>query len=159
MRDTQNRPITILNLRKAVDEGLTSMDDFLDVVDGLLAYSIQHALVPGQIETLTYIIDVKDVAVYELPLGSLLHMTKRLKHGYKLRTYKVLIVNVHWIVSAAAQILFTFLPSHIAEKVSMQSGNGSKDLLKYVDPNNLEIKYGGNLPNKETDFFPPRYNP
>jgi len=39
MRDRQNRPITVFNLRKAIDEGYTEMDDFLDVVDGLLAYS------------------------------------------------------------------------------------------------------------------------
>ena len=105
------------------------------------------------------IIDIKDVYLYEFPIASLLHMTKRLTAGYKLRTYKVLIVNVHWLLASASQILFTFLPSHIAEKISIQGGNGAKDLLKFIDPDHLEKKFGGNLPNKTSDFFPPRFNP
>jgi len=29
------------------------------------------------------------------------------------------------------------------------------DLQKFINPDNLEKKYGGNLPDKEENFFPP----
>lgn len=31
-------------------------------------------------------------------------------------------------------------------------------MLKYFDPNNLEVKYGGNRPNVESNFFPPDFS-
>ena len=57
MRDKKNRPIHILNLRKSIDLGYTEMDDFIDAADGIMSYALRHALVPGQIETFTTILD------------------------------------------------------------------------------------------------------
>jgi len=56
-------------------------------------------------------------------------MTKRMKAGYKLRSFKIVCVNVHWLLNAAAQVVFTFLPTHVGEKVSLLTSNGSKELL------------------------------
>lgn len=97
--------------------------------------------------------------MYEFPVGQLLHMTKRMKAGYKLRSFKITCVNVHWLLNAAAQVVFTFLPPLLGEKVSILTSNGSKELLQIIDADHLEKKYGGTLPNKEDEFFPPRYNP
>ena len=139
--------------------GLTSMEDFLDSIDAIAWYTFAHAIVPGQVETYTTILDFKDLALYEWPVAQLLYMVKRMKASYKLRGNKIFAVNVHWLISAASQVIFTFLPAHISEKIFIVKTNGSKDLLKFIDADHLEQKYGGTLPNKETDFFPPRYNP
>ena len=82
-----------------------------------------------------------------------------MKACYKLRTNKLIAVNVHWLIAAASQVIFTFMPKPGSEKIMIFTGNGAEELLKFIEPSHLEQKYGGNLPNKESDFFPPRYNP
>ncbi len=47
------------------------------------------------------------------------------------------VVNVHWILASAAQIIFTFLPAHVGEKLTIKSGNGAENLLKIIDANSL----------------------
>ena len=34
-----------------------------------------------------------------------------------------------------------------------------EDMKELIDENNLEQRYGGNLPNLEREFFPPAFNP
>ena len=55
------------------------MDAFLDVLDFFLEYTKHHAMVPGKIETLNIIVDLKDVPLYEFPISDLITMARRLK--------------------------------------------------------------------------------
>lgn len=41
------------------------------------------------------------------------------------------------------------------KKMLMYGGGYEKDLQELIDPNNLEKKFGGNLEDKTTDFYPP----
>jgi hypothetical protein len=74
MRDMSYRPIQIFNLRKSVDMGFETMKDFLDIVDAIALYTNAHALVPGQIETYTFILDFKDLYLSEWPVSQLFYM-------------------------------------------------------------------------------------
>ena len=70
----------------------------------------------------------------------------------------LVIVNIHWAIKAAANIIFTFLPAHVTCKIHFHSDNGAKFFETFMDKDHLEKKFGGNVPNLEQDFFPPRYN-
>lgn len=40
----------------------------------------------------------------------------------------------------------------------MLGSDYKKQLLEYIDPNNLEKRFGGNLPDKTSGFFPPDFS-
>jgi len=138
MRDMSYRPIQIFNLRKSVDMGFETMEDFLDIVDAIALYTNAHALVPGQIETYTFILDFKDLYLSEWPVSQLFYLVTRMRASYKLRTHKLIAVNVHWLIAAASNVIFTFLPKPGSEKIMIFSNNGAEELLKFIEPNHLE---------------------
>ncbi len=69
MRDKAQRPIIHFNLRQAIDAGFSNVDDFIDIFDAVMNYSIMHAIVPGQIETFTFLMDAQEVPIYEFPVA------------------------------------------------------------------------------------------
>lgn len=54
--------------------GFETMKDFLDIVDAIALYTNAHALVPGQIETYTFILDFKDLYLSEWPVSQLFYL-------------------------------------------------------------------------------------
>ena len=65
-------------MRKALDSKLDSTS-LTDTADFLLAYTQYHALVPGKIESWNFIVDMRDVALYEFPIGALVTLAMRMK--------------------------------------------------------------------------------
>lgn len=156
-RDNQNRPVLIYNVRKALDLGF-DMDKFLDVLEFIFNYTLEHAMIPGKIETLNYIVDVKDVPVWDFPVADLAKMAKRTKKSFKLRLNQLTITNCHWMLKTAAQIITTFVDERIMGKIAFFSNNGEKHLTSFISRDRLEQKYGGNRPDITADFFPPHFN-
>ena len=88
-RDKQNRPIIYYSIKRAIDLGM-SEESQLDTLDFIASYTIQHALVPGKIETYNVVIDLADVSLMESPINMLRIMTSRLKIAYQ--------TNIEWSV-------------------------------------------------------------
>ena len=72
--------------------------------------------------------------------------------------HKLTAINVHWALKIAANIIFTFLPPSVGGKISLLSNDGGDVFSTYNNMDNFEEKYGGNHPNLESDFWPPRLN-
>ena len=71
----------------------------------------------------------------------------------------MVITNLHWAMRVATNIVLAAVPPHISAKTHVFSDNGASFLRTIIDEDSLEQKYGGNLPNKVSEFWPPRYNP
>ena len=71
----------------------------------------------------------------------------------------MIIVNTHWLIKQASSVVYTFLDARITNKIKILSDNGKSTFDKLIGKDRLEQKYGGNLPNLTSDYFPPRYNP
>jgi len=52
-----------------------------------------------------------------------------------------------------------FVDEFTNKKLLIYGDNYKNDIKELIDPDSLEERYGGNLPNIERDFFPPAYNP
>ena len=66
-RDRAQRPIIIFDMRKWIDLGITP-EELLGTIDFLTGYTIFNAQIPGKIEQSNWIIDIKGVSLYEIPL-------------------------------------------------------------------------------------------
>jgi hypothetical protein len=66
------------------------------------------------------------------------------------------IINAHWLLMGLWKLIKPFLDPIGAQKILVKAKKYD-DMYKYIDRENLEVKYGGKLPNlKEGEYFPPK---
>ena len=51
----------------------------MDLLDFLCIYTIEHAMVPGKVETYNFVIDLNGVSLMESPINMLRMMATKLK--------------------------------------------------------------------------------
>jgi hypothetical protein len=98
------------------------------------------------------------VSLWELPVSSFISWTLHMKDNYFVRTGYLTFVNAPWIIRNAATIIFPFLDPFLMRKLQFFGDDFKPYLGKILGKENLEKKYGGWIPNKKADFFPPVYN-
>ena len=87
-------------------------------------------------------------------------LVKRSQSHYVHRSTGMYCVNVTWFLAKIGNgALSWLLPDHILQKIIVTNDNGSTELVKRIGADRLEKRFGGDLPDKKQDFFPPRYNP
>jgi len=86
-------------------------------------------------------------------------MSSIMKKNYKLRMHNIVAVNVSWVIKQAANIIYSFLDARLTNKIKIFTDNGNQYLDSLIGKDQLEQKFGGKLPNKTGEFFPPRFNP
>ena len=107
-RDRNMRPIMFMNVRGWLDSGV-SVDTLMNMVDVLFTYTLENAIVPGQIETWHMIIDFDGVGLTELPIGSLAMFAQRQRRNYYVRNQSITAINVPLMVKIAANFLFSLV--------------------------------------------------
>lgn len=79
-----------------------------------------------------------------------------MQKNYRGRLFRLFAINVHWLVRGLWKIAKNLLDEFTLSKIHIHGNDFAEHLLQVIDENNLEQKFGGKLPNKETDFFPPQ---
>ena len=74
---------------------------------------------------------------------------------YRGRAFRLFAVNVHWLLRGLWQVAKAMLDEFTLSKMHMHGGDFKENVMKIIDEKNLEEKYGGKLPNKTSNFFPP----
>ena len=63
-------------------------------------------------------------------------------------------MNTPWLVSSILWPLAKLvLDQNTIDKVNIASGAKHENMLKHINPNNLEQKYGGSVPDITSDFW------
>ena len=156
-RDDQNRPFIFYSVRRALDLGI-SEETQIDILDFVCGYTIYHAMVPGKVETYKIVLYFGNTSLIEIPINMLRIVAQRLKQSYKLRVHNIVAVNVDWRIKYACNFLYKILDPRLTDKIKILSDNGSSYFTSVTSKDRIQRKYGGSLPDKNGDFFPPRYN-
>lgn len=61
------------------------------------------------------------------------------------------------IVRGSFSIVKAMLDEFSASKIHMLGSDYKKQLLELIDADNLEKRFGGNVPDKTSNFFPPDF--
>ena len=70
--------------------------------------------------------------------------------------FRLFAVYVAWLVKGLWSVARSLIDEFTATKINIYGSDGFKeDILKIIDEKNLEEKFGGKLPNKRDNFFPP----
>lgn len=80
-----------------------------------------------------------------------------MQKNYRGRLFRFFAVNTHWLLRGLWTIATKIVDEFTLTKMKYLGNNFHEEVHKVIDPENLEEKYGGKLPNKEKDFFPPEY--
>lgn len=78
-----------------------------------------------------------------------------MQRNYRGRLYRFYAVNTHWLFRTLWAVAKNLVDEFTFTKMNLLGYEFKKELFKVIDPAHLEEKYGGALPNKQSEFFPP----
>lgn len=116
-------------------------------------------MIPGTIEAWTCIFDLKDVGVMEIPKDRIQPLVRNMTKNYRGRLFRFYATDVTFIVRQLWKLAHKFVDEFTNKKLLIFGDNYQEEIKELIDADNLEERYGGNLPNIERDFFPPAFNP
>lgn len=153
-RDRSFRPIFVLNVAKLKQCKLPH-ETVLQMSTYFVQYLITRALVPGRVENWISIVDMKGVGITEVPKNLIKAITKPLQQYFKGRLYRLHVVNAQWTIKIVWKVVKKVVDPLTVLKFVVCGDDFPRDLAKLVDPENLEKRFGGALPDKTENFFPP----
>jgi hypothetical protein len=113
-------------------------------------------LIPGKVENWTVILNMDNVGLTQIPKTLLQGMISAMTRNYRGRMFRLFAVYVAWLVKGLWSVARSLIDEFTATKINIYGSDGFKDdILKIIDEKNLEEKFGGKLPNKRDNFFPP----
>jgi len=157
-RDRNMRPVIIINVRRIVDSGIT-VERLIAVTNFFLMYVIENAMISGSIESWTCIFDLKDVGVTEIPKNRIQPLVNNMTKNFRGRLFRFYAIDVTFIVRQLWKFAHRYVDEFTNKKLLIYGGGYQEDIKELIDPDNLEQRYGGNLPNVTENFFPPIFNP
>jgi len=118
-----------------------------------LEYFLRYMAIPGQIENICVILDVKDVMPYTLPMSALLSVANVLSQQHAGRVWRFYVVNMGPILKFISE---TIKKTAMTDRQGMKIEFVHQDrqaLLNDFAPDQLEMDLGGSRPIQES-FFP-----
>jgi len=151
-RDKKGRPVLIMNVERIIQNNVL-IDDLIMFTNYFFSFVIEKLLVPGLVECWTMVVDLNNVGISNIPLNNVKAIISNGSKFFKGRMFRQYTINAGWVVRKAFGGISAFLDEFTQQKLNMLSE--AKELLTHVDADNLEVKYGGRLPNINQNFFPP----
>lgn len=155
-RDLRHHNILVVDCGKTKgmkDEDLKNMSF---AANFLMTYMIAHLSVPGKAEAWTMILDLKDIGMTDLPLGTLKGVMASAQNNFRGTAFKIFILNANLTIRAGFSVIKLMLDDFTNNKINMLDKKEIKQsLLKFVAADCLEQRFGGTVPDKVSGFFPP----
>lgn len=118
-------------MRKALDLGM-SVQEMVDASDFLGAWNSAYAWVPGKVETMTLIMDIKGVSFLEFPV---LQAREPVKHNvlvWRGRLAYGIMVNCPMYMRVGMRIFRSFMPADTNGKIKIIGGK--KEIKEVLGP-------------------------
>ena len=152
-RDKFLRPIVIVDMM-AFNNSKIDSELLTHSVAYLMMFMTTRGLAPGHVENWITIANIKGLNVTNMS-GKIKEVFSPLKEANKGRLTKLFIINSNWTFKALWAIAKIMIDPLTILKFHVLGEEYQNKLLETVDPDCLEEKWGGNLPNKTSNFFPP----
>ena len=159
-RDNRFRPIVICQskiFQKFYKNYQT--EEILQAVFFLCQFIVNNMLIPGQIESWVFILNLSGVSVLSLP-EPIKKMIPGLSNYFLARLYKNYIMGLNFVSRIIYKIACNFLDDVTVAKVNVLDSMKDPKLFEIIRKDNIEEQFGGTAPNlpvePENGFFPPR---
>lgn len=157
-RDRHLRPIIVLQAAKLMSaRPQPGAADVTALCVVYFEFVIKYLLKPGVVENFLMVIDCSNLSVWNMPYNMIKAVTSTIQTCYKAMSRGTFIINAPKTFSVVWQVVKYFLDAVVVQKVQITSENTCEALQNYVHPGQLETRFGGNAPNKVSDYWPPTY--
>lgn len=156
-RDMKMHPVIVINVRRMIDSKI-DLDRLCTMADFFLTYVIENAMVEGKIECWTSIFDLKGVGVTEIPKERIQGLVKNMTKNYRGRLYRFYSTDVTFVVRQIWKLAHKFVDEFTSKKLQIFGDDYAEAMQELISPDNLEQKYGGTIPDKTDNFWPPQFN-
>lgn len=153
-RDKNFRPIWVLDLKKFVELQFTD-EELTRCTVIMFDYVCNKCMVPGKIENFIVFVDARDVGATQIPRKRIKPLIDTMKTCYRGRLYKFFGLHVSMTLRVIWKLVKGFMDKSTQKQMEIYGGTYTKDLLKFIDEDKLEEKFGGRFANKTSDYFPP----
>eukprot|EP00347_Sterkiella_histriomuscorum_P002775 403366847 len=157
-RDKGQRPIIIINVEK-ISSSKIEQQNLINLSDYFLDHILTNIMYPSRIENWNVIVDLNNVGLTQIPQKLLKNMIAAMQRNYRGRMFKLYAINTHWLVRGLFKIAKSMLDEFTLSKINVLSTDFQASLLQTIDKSCLEQQYGGTLPNKTANYFPPEMLP
>ena len=131
-------------------------DELLETMTYFFEYVMRNYLIPGQVENWVAIIDVAETGLLSL-IGTLKKSFTFLSDTYRSRMFVCYVCRIPGSLSILWGIVKRFLEEETVKKINFFDEQTIPPLLDFCNPEQLEVKFGGTLPNiGDGHFWPPR---
>ena len=117
-------------------------------------------MVPGHIENRLLIVDCKDLWVWSIPTAIIRfkNIIGAVSLQKQCKDRSIYVLNAPYTFWALWNIIKKFIHACTAEKIKITSYNTCDELKNMVHPNQLEKRYGGSAPDRQNDYWPPKFS-
>lgn len=157
-RDKDLRPLLIVRAIRIPDKWYKekAIDKLINLLIFCMEYFIRYMVVPGKIENLNLIADLKGLGVTQVPITALAEVNRIMSNHYLGRVFKFYIVNLSWMLSSIAGIAKALLTDRQKQKLNIL--DKVQELANEAAPHQLEEDLGGARPVLDV-FFPFPFRP
>ena len=159
-RDHEYRPIIICQpyiLQKRIKE--YSADDLLRASVFLCEFIKNNMLIPGQVENWNMIVNLKDTSLLSIP-DPIKKVITALSDNFIAKLYRSYIINMSFILRVLYKLMCSLLEEITVRKIVVIDGKEDKRMFNFINPLNLEKRFGGDADDLQYDgensLFPPK---
>lgn len=157
-RDMKCRPILIVKLAK-LDLFVGEVERIQKLLCFCLEFFLKYLQIAGRVENWNVIIDLVGKGITDLPIQTLKSVLSLVNTRYRMRLYRMFIVNCPKFINVVSNALVAAIPGSSIRKVRFLDEPYSEEIVNMVSPEQLEESYGGKCPNLTDNFYPFRFYP
>ncbi|KAJ1610615.1 Sec14 domain-containing protein [Cryptosporidium canis] len=157
-RDVKCRPILIVKLAK-LDLFVGEVERIQKLLCFCLEFFLKYLQIAGRVENWNVIIDLVGKGITDLPIQALKSVLSLVNTRYRMRLYRMFIVNCPKFINVVSNALVAAIPGSSIRKVRFVDESYSDEIINMVSPEQLEESYGGTCPNLTDNFYPFRFYP
>jgi len=152
-RDKSLRPAIIVRPMRIPSQWYKDkcIDRFIRILIFCMEYMLRYMLLPGRVENLNLIVDLKGLGITQVPIAALTDVYKVMSHHYVGRAYRFYIVNMGGVLSYLASPVKSLMTDRQRQKICIV--DKVADLRQDFALHHLEEDLGGSKP-PVTSFFP-----
>lgn len=157
-RDVKCRPILIVKLAK-LDKFVGEIERIQKLLCFCLEFFLKYLQIAGRVENWNVIIDLAGKGITDLPIQVLKSVLSLVNTRYRMRLYRMFIVNCPKFINVVSNALVAAIPGSSIRKIRFIDESYSDEITNMVPHEQLEESYGGTCPNLTSDFYPFRFYP
>ncbi|KAF7457668.1 Sec14 domain containing protein [Cryptosporidium felis] len=157
-RDVKFRPILIVKLAK-LDLLVGEIERIQRLLCFCLEFFLKYLQIAGRIENWNVIIDLVGKGITDLPIQVLKSVLNLVNTRYRMRLYRMFIVNSPKFINVVSNALVAAIPGSSIRKVRFIDEPFSEEITNMIPPQQLEKSYGGTCPDLTDNFYPFRFYP